>query len=84
MTKPPCGGFRNSICFLGYPFACRSLSRNRPLDGSKKGLTSVAGTLLNLVVLGIVLVMAVRWSPALRTAAHDIIHNDLCDHGGVQ
>lgn len=43
-----CGGLRNSICFLGYPFACRSLSRNRPLDDSKNGLTSVAGTLLNL------------------------------------
>jgi hypothetical protein len=34
-----------------------------------------------VLALGIVRVMAVRWSPALRTAAKDIVHSDLHDHG---
>jgi uncharacterized membrane protein (DUF373 family) len=49
--------------------------------GDWEALSVLCGILL---VLGIVRVMAVRWSPALRTAAHDITHNDLCDHGGIQ
>ena len=47
--------------------------------GDWQALAVLCGILL---VLGIVRVMAVRWSPTLRTAAHDILHNDLCDHGG--
>jgi uncharacterized membrane protein (DUF373 family) len=42
--------------------------------GDWQALAALCGILL---VLGIVRVMAVRWSPALRTAANDIIHNDL-------
>ncbi len=49
--------------------------------GDWQALAVLCGILL---VLGIIRVMAVRWSPALRTAATDIGHNDLCDHGGVQ
>jgi len=49
--------------------------------GDWQALAILCGMLL---VLGIVRVMAVRWSPALRTPANDITHNDLCDHGGAQ
>lgn len=49
--------------------------------GGWQALAVLCGILL---VLGIIRVMAVRWSPALRTAATDTIYNDLCDHGGVQ
>lgn len=49
--------------------------------GDWQALTVLCGILL---VLGIVRVMAVRWSPALRTGANDVIHHDLCDQGGVR
>ena len=46
--------------------------------GDWHALTVLCGIVL---VLGIVRVMAVRWSPAFRTATNNI-HNDLCNHGG--
>ena len=49
--------------------------------GDWQALTVLCGILL---VLGIIRVMAVRWSPALRTAAKDIVHTDMHDHGGEQ
>ncbi len=49
--------------------------------GDWQALTVLCGILL---VLGIVRVMAVRWSPALRTGANDVIHHHLCDQGGVR
>jgi len=49
--------------------------------GDWQALAILSGILL---VLGIVRVMAVRWSPALRTTANDITRNDRCDHGGIQ
>lgn len=49
--------------------------------GDWHALTALCGILL---VLGIVRVMAVRWSPALRTEAKDIVHTDMHDHGGEQ
>jgi uncharacterized membrane protein (DUF373 family) len=49
--------------------------------GDWQALTVLCGILL---VLGIVRVMAVRWSPALRTGANDVVHNDLFERGGVQ
>lgn len=49
--------------------------------GDWQALTVLCGILL---VLGVVRVMAVRWSPALRTAAKDIVHTDMHDHGGEQ
>ncbi len=49
--------------------------------GDWQALTVLCGILL---VLGIVRVMAVRWSPALRTGANDIMHNDLCEQGEIQ
>lgn len=48
--------------------------------GDWQALTVLCGVLL---VLGIVRVMAVRWSPTLTTGTHDI-HSDGCDQGGVQ
>lgn len=49
--------------------------------GDWQALTVLCGILL---VLGVVRVMAVRWSPALRTATKDIVHTDMHDHGGEQ
>jgi uncharacterized membrane protein (DUF373 family) len=46
--------------------------------GDGQSLVVLCGIVL---ALGIVRVMAVRWSPALRTAAKDIVHSDLHDHG---
>ena len=46
--------------------------------GDWQALAVLCGIVL---VLGIVRVMAVRWSPAFRTATNNI-HNDLCNHGG--
>ena len=49
--------------------------------GDWHALTVLCGILL---VLGIVRVMAVRWSPALRAEAKNIVHTDMHDHGGEQ
>ena len=49
--------------------------------GNWQALTVLCGILL---VLGIIRVMAVRWSPALRTGATETLHNDPCYHGGIQ
>jgi len=48
--------------------------------GDWQALTVLCGILL---VLGIVRVMAVRWSPTVRTGAQNNRH-DLCNQGGAQ
>jgi uncharacterized membrane protein (DUF373 family) len=48
-------------------------------DGGWQALAVLCGILL---VLAIIRVMAVRWSPDPRTAENDISPNDLCNHGG--
>ncbi len=48
--------------------------------GDWQALTELCGILL---VLAIVRVMAVRWSPTLCTAATDLVHTDLRDQGGA-
>ncbi len=47
--------------------------------GDWQALTVLCGIVL---VLGIVRVMAVRWSPTLRAEPHDSVYHDLCNHGG--
>jgi hypothetical protein len=42
--------------------------------GDWQALTVLCGILL---VLGVIRVLAVRWSPALKTGVNDIIHGDL-------
>lgn len=49
--------------------------------GDWQALTVLCGIVL---VLGIVRVMAVRWSPALRTEPHDSVHHDLPNQGGFR
>jgi len=49
--------------------------------GDWQALTVLCGIVL---VLGIVRVMAVRWSPALRTERHDSVHHDLPNQGGFR
>lgn len=49
--------------------------------GPWQALTILCGILL---VLGIVRVMAVRWSPTLKTGATKTLHNDPCYQGGIQ
>ena len=49
--------------------------------GDWQALTALCGIVL---VLGTVRVIAVRWSPALRTEPHDSIHYDLRNQGGFQ
>ncbi|CUS31384.1 phosphate-starvation-inducible PsiE family protein [Candidatus Nitrospira nitrificans] len=46
--------------------------------GDWQALTALCGIVL---VLGIVRVMAVRWSPAVRTEPHDSVHDDLRNQG---
>lgn len=46
-----------------------------------QALTVLCGIVL---VLGIVRVMAVRWSPALRTEPHDSVNHDLRNQGGFR
>ncbi len=47
--------------------------------GDWQALTVLCGIVL---VLGIVRVMAVRWSPTLRAEPHDSVYHDLCNQGG--
>jgi uncharacterized membrane protein (DUF373 family) len=49
--------------------------------GDWQALTALCGIVL---VLGIVRVMAVRWSPALRTEPHDSVHDNLHNQGGFR
>jgi len=49
--------------------------------GDWQALTVLCGIVL---VLGIVRVMAVRWSPALRAEPHDSVYHDLCNQGGFR
>lgn len=49
--------------------------------GDWQALTVLCGIVL---ILGIVRVMAVRWSPALRTEPHDSVHHDLSNQGGFR
>jgi hypothetical protein len=42
--------------------------------GDWQALTVLCGVLL---ILGVVRVMAVRWSPTLRTGPHEAVHFDL-------
>ncbi|OQW33578.1 MAG: hypothetical protein A4E19_04120 [Nitrospira sp. SG-bin1] len=48
--------------------------------GNWQSLATLCGMLL---VLGIVRIMAVRWSPALRTGVKDTRHANLCEQGGA-
>ncbi len=49
--------------------------------GDWQALTVLCGIVL---VLGIVRVMAVRWSPAFRTEPHDSVPHDLHNQGGFR
>jgi uncharacterized membrane protein (DUF373 family) len=49
--------------------------------GDWQALTALCGIVL---VLGIVRVMAVRWSPALRTEPHDSVHDNPRNQGGFR
>ncbi|MDH4251522.1 MAG: phosphate-starvation-inducible PsiE family protein, partial [Nitrospira sp.] len=49
--------------------------------GDWQALTVLCGIVL---VLGIVRVMAVRWSPALRAEPQDSVYHDLSNQGGFR